>query len=164
MWWWRKVRNHTYWVPGASLHADGPSYYVHDVALRLNEDGLSLYSAADQSVAEKITHYYALTLWDFSNLDFLLLPDATWNTLGLHPAQISYTEIHPYLSSLHYEVRGLTKELESQLAAIILGETERQARRARKADVLKAAPGYLNSDPTLRSFLHEEWEEKLSLC
>ena len=45
MWWWRRVRNHSYWSPGAQPHQEGPSYYVPDLALRRQKDeqGLSLY-------------------------------------------------------------------------------------------------------------------------
>ena len=117
MWWWRRVRNHTYWDPGANQHPDGLPYYVHDVALRRqhNEEGLSCFSVADDSEADRVTHYCALTLYGYDNLDYLLIPDDTWDGFGLRPIHVPMPNIHPYLSTRHYEVRGLTEGAEPQI-------------------------------------------------
>jgi hypothetical protein len=166
MWWWRKVRNHTYWLPGSSPHPEGLPYYVHDVSLRRlnNEQGLSLYATADSSEAEKVTHYFALTQMGYDNLDYLLIPDGTWEILELRPELVCCTGLPPYLSDRHYEVRGLTETLEARLADIILKDASRQACRAKKGNVRQVAPTYLNADSALRQFLHEEWEAELFGC
>ena len=161
MWWWRKVRNHTYWRPEADLHPEGLSYYVHDVALRPNEEGLSLYAAIDHSEANNVAHYFALTQMGYDKLDYLLIPDGTWDAFGFRPELVPCTNIPPYLSTRHYEVRGLTETLTTRLAEIILGDASRQACRAKRGDVLRVAPTYLDAEPALRQFLHEEWEAKL---
>jgi hypothetical protein len=75
MWWWRRVRNHSYWSPGAQPHQEGPSYYVPDLALRRQKDeqGLSLYHVGEGET-DDVAHYYALTQMGYDNLDFLLIP------------------------------------------------------------------------------------------
>lgn len=159
--WWRKVRNHTYWLPGAGLHPDGNSYYVPDVALRKNEEGLSLYSVADESDAKQVAHYYALTQMGYDNLDYLLIPDGPWTILGLSPRHVPATGLPRFLSTRHFEVNGLTPSLETLLAAAILADANRTAHRLTRKTVLSVAQSYLSRDPGLRRLLHEEWEAKL---
>jgi hypothetical protein len=161
MWWWRKVRNHSYWRD-AGGHPEGPSYFTQDVSLRQNEQGLSLYAAADQSEALKITHFFALTLGGYENLDYLLIPDSTWGAIGLRPKLIPNREIYPYLCDRHHEVHGLTRELGVQLVGIILQDTNRHAYRAKKRDIQEAARTYLQDDCSLHQFLHEEWRVRLT--
>ncbi len=161
MLWWRKVRNHIHWLPGAALHPEGPSYYVHDVTCRPTEEGLSLYSVADETEANILAHYFALTLTGYDHLDYLLIPDSVWEDLGIRPGAFPYCDIHLFLSDRHQEVRGLTVALTTQLADLIWRNTGRQAYRLKKAAVKQAAPDYLESDSTLRPLLHEEWESKL---
>src|SRR5438046_1652344 len=106
MWWWRRVRNHSYWSPSNDPHSEGPSYYVHDVALRRvrDEKGLSLYAVADESEADQVAHYYAMTQMGYDNLDYLLIPDGPWKTIGLTPTPTLVENLHPYLSHRHCEV------------------------------------------------------------
>jgi hypothetical protein len=137
------------------------------LSLRENEEGLSIYAVADDSVGQMqqvtadIGHYFSLTLGGCNNCDFLLIPDGAWNALELRPEQIDYNCLHPYLRNLHYEIRGLTPALAVQLAANVLADPTRQAGRLRKSQILEAAPGYLQNDPNLRGFLHHEWVVKL---
>jgi hypothetical protein len=180
MFWWRKVRNHSYWSPGAALHQEGPPYYVPDVKLRPGEEGLSLYAAVDEAEAECVARYFALTQMGYDNLDYLLIPDAVWTALRERAETLGETagdipeniwlrpgivprNLPTYLATRHYEVLGLTENLEVQLADIILGAPSRQAHRAKKGDIRQIAPLLLQNDSALRGFLHEEWVAKLSL-
>jgi hypothetical protein len=163
MLWWRKVRNHSYWTPGVDQHSEGVSYYVHDVALRRqsNEQGLSLYAVADESEANQIANYYALTQMGRTNLDYLLIPDGPWNSIGLSPTKSPIETLPPFLAGRHYEVFELTEDLESRLAAAILADEGRTAHRLTKRTVQTAAQCYLDGDQTLRQYLHEEWAARL---
>jgi hypothetical protein len=165
MLWWRKVRNHTYWLPGGTLHPEGLSYYVPDVALRRQnqEEGLSLFAVTDQKEWEILSIYYALTLSGYDNLDYLVIPEGVWITLGLHPGHVPYHNLHPFLSDRHYEVIGLTEAQETKLAQIILANPDREAGRARRNDIKKTAQTLLAKDLTLRQLLNSEWENKVAV-
>jgi len=164
MLWWRKVRNHSYWLAGADPHPEGSSYYVHDVALRPQEAGLSLFAIADMAEVDKVNHYFGLTLAGYNHVDCLLIPDGVWHAIGLQPQQVIFPTIHPYLSDLHFEVRGLNETIESKLAKMILADKNRHACRTKKGAIQTAASTYLANEPTLRQFLHEDWMTKLHLA
>jgi hypothetical protein len=161
MLWWRKVRNHIHWHPGNQQHAEGASYYVHDFKLRPQDEGLSFYLVSDQSEANTVAHYYALTQQGYDDLHYLLIPDAIWTEIGRRPVPVSYKDLPLYLSDRHHEVRGLTDELPDRLSEITYRDATRHSLRLKKRDVLQTATTYFASDANLRQFLHEEWETKL---
>src|SRR5262249_48249811 len=113
-----KVRNHIYWCP--EISRDLERDYVYDVALRPNEEGLSIFRSNDRAEADKVAHYFALTIGGDNHVDYMLIPNETWSSIGLYPQLISLAPPHHFLAARHYEVRGLTKNQESELVDIIL--------------------------------------------
>jgi hypothetical protein len=161
MWWWRTVRNHNYWIPDGQMPSEGLGYYAHDVMLRERELGLSVFSVSDLSHVERVTHYFALTRSSPDNIDYLLIPDGVWTTLGLRPEPSTDDRLHPFLSNLHHEVFGCTKQMSERLALLIVEDPNRQAGRTRKSAIEKAGKTYLQTEIELENYLNEGWKAKL---
>jgi len=159
-----RIGNRGRWVPdrvaGDAEHAEAAA---QDLARKPDEPGLSVFRAEEKE-QRQLAVRFAVTLRDAKPrpLDYIVFPAELAEGLGLTVAHVPQEGIDPFLGERHYEILGLTPELERRLAAAILASEEHKVERVGKGEIPPLASEICRRDPALWSFLGDGWPEKLA--
>jgi hypothetical protein len=161
---WLRIGRQGRWT-GKSPHDPGHvAEAARDLALRPDEEGLTIFRALDAGEAMHLARVFALTCRDRpANLDYVLIPEDCLSDVRLSVVKKPDPNLHPYLSERHYEIVGTDVETSRALAARIIAHAEHQVRRLKEGEIKQLAAGLVEEDPKLQHFLREGWRHILGL-